>query len=150
MYERRPVHLTPDEARLRVLSFPSLTPQDARNLFAMGVWDDVAAGTSLVQHDNQSNRFSVILRGLADVMHDGKKIAELGEGQFTGTIDEHAAEIDLDILVRKDVCVMCFSRSRLSDFLAGRPDVALALERSAGLEVQRLLDSTLSKLDNAH
>ncbi|HEY3674522.1 MAG TPA: hypothetical protein VGK84_00865, partial [Candidatus Tumulicola sp.] len=46
MIERRPVHFTPDEARLRKLSFPSLTPQEARDLYATGVWDDVVAGAS--------------------------------------------------------------------------------------------------------
>jgi len=148
--ERRPVHFTPDEARLRTLSFPSLTPREARNLFDQGVWDDVAAGASLVQHDNQTGRFSVILRGLADVIHGGTKIAELGEGQFVGVIDVHAQELDIDVIVRTDTRVKCWSRSRLSAFLADRPDVALALERSAGLEVGRLLDTALSKLDEQH
>lgn len=149
IFERRPVHFTPDEARLRVLSFPSLTPREARNLFAMGVWDDVAAGASLVQHDNRTDRFSVLLRGVADVMHAGTKIAEFGEGQFVGVIDVHAEELDVDVIVREDVRVMCWSRSRLSAFLDGRPDVALALERSVGLEVARLLDTALSTLDKA-
>lgn len=34
LIERRPVHFTPDEARLRELSFPSLTLREARDLFA--------------------------------------------------------------------------------------------------------------------
>jgi hypothetical protein len=63
---RRPVHLTPDEARLRQLSFPSLTPREARDLFATGAWDEVAPEASLVEHDKRDNRFSVILRCLAD------------------------------------------------------------------------------------
>lgn len=149
LYERRPVELTPDEARLRVLSFPSLTPQQARNLFAMGIWDNVAAGDSLVRHDNDNDRFSVILRGLADVIHEGTKIAELGEGQFVGTIDARAREIDVDVFVRRDVRVMCWPRGQLSRFLADRPDAALALERSVGLEIQHTLGSTLSVIDRS-
>jgi hypothetical protein len=47
-------------------------------------------------------------------------------------------------VVRKDARVMCWSRSRLSVFLAGRPDVALALERSVGLRVQHVLGAALS------
>lgn len=147
--ERRPVRFTVDEARLRALSFPSLTPREARNLFTMGVWDDVAVSASLVQHDNNSDRLSVILRGVADVVHDGTKIAELGEGQFAGAIDQRAAELKIDVVVRKMVRVMCWPHDRLSTFLAARPDVALALERSVGLEVQHLLDTTLSRLDTA-
>lgn len=145
--ERQPVSFTPDEAQLRVLSFPSLTQREARELFRTGIWEDIDAGASLVQHDNRSDRFSVILRGLADVVHHAKKIAELGEGQFVGAIDVQADHVDMDVVVRKDVRVMCWSRKVLVAFIAKRPDVALALERSVGVEVQRLLGSALSKLD---
>jgi hypothetical protein len=145
--ERRPVHLSQDEARLRALAFPSLTPREARNLFAMGIWEDVAAGESLVGHDRKLDMFSVILRGLADLLHQSTVIAELGEGQFVGEIDRCADEAPgIDILVRKTLRVMCWPRGRLQAFLADRPDVALALERSVGLEVQRLLDTTLQEL----
>jgi hypothetical protein len=147
--ERRPVHFTADEARLRQLAFPSLTPREARNLYTMGRWDDVAPGMSLVKHDNEQDRFSVILRGSADVLHHGTKISELGEGQFAGEVDLRADEIAIDIVVRKCVRAMCWPSGQLQAFLANRPDVALALERSVGFEVQQLLDTTLSKLDGA-
>jgi hypothetical protein len=149
MIERRPVHLTEDEARLRQLSFPSLTPHEARNLFTMGVWDDVESGASLVQYDRSNNRFSVILRGDADVVYRGAKISELGEGQFVGRIDLCADRaIDIDVLVRKIARVMCWPRARLEAFLSNRPDVALALVRSVGFETQRLLDTVLTKFDS--
>ncbi len=147
--ERRPVHFTADEARLKAISFPSLSDREAKKLFAMGAWVDVAPDLSLVQHDNQTQRFSVILRGLADVLHHGTKISELGQGQFVGSIDVRADELDLDVLVRRDVRAMCWPRDTLQTFLAKRPDIDLALERSVGLEVQQILGSTLSKLDGA-
>lgn len=145
--ERQPVKFSPDEERLRELSFPSLTPREAKGLFAMGVWDDITVGASIVQHDNETDRFSVILNGLADVMHGETKIAEFGEGQFVGVIDRHAARLNIDVVVRKAVRVMCWSRGKLQEFLRARPDVALALERSVGLEVRHLLDTALAKLN---
>jgi Popeye protein conserved region len=147
LIERRPVHFTPDEARLRVLSFPSLTAREARDLFAMGAWDSIAADTSLVTHDRDQGRFSVILRGLADVIYRGEKISELGEGQFVGEIDLHADIVgDMDVLMRTAARVMCWPRDRLRAFAAKRPDVALALERSVGFELQHVLDTTLTKI----
>ncbi|MFY9720156.1 MAG: hypothetical protein WAK16_10975 [Candidatus Cybelea sp.] len=144
--ERRPVHFTPDEARLKAISFPSLTAQEAKKLFAMGRWDNVAPGLSLVQRDKETQRFSVILRGSADVVHGGTKISELGQGQFVGTIDVRADELAVDVLVRREVRAMCWARDILQSFLSKRPDVDLALERSVGLEVQNLLGGALSKL----
>lgn len=149
MIERRPVHFTPDEARLRQLSFPSLTPQEARDLYAMGAWDDIVAGASLVEHDSSSNRFSVILRGDADVIYRGEKISQLGEGQFVGATDLHVDTTpDIDVLMQTAARVMCWPRNRLQAFLAKRPDVALALERSVGFELQQILDTTLTKLED--
>lgn len=147
LIERRPVHFTPDEARLRQLSFPSLTPQEARDLFAAGAWDDVAAGTSLVSHDRIGERFSVILRGNGDVIYRAETIAQLGEGQFVGDIDQRADTFgDIDVLMRTAARVMCWPRTRLNLFLAKRPDVALALSRSVGFELQQILGTTLTTL----
>jgi hypothetical protein len=145
--ERRPVHLTADEQRLREIAFPSLTPREARNLYKMGIWEDIEPGESIVEHDNAKSRFSVILFGVADVEQRGEKIAELGEGQFVGDLDARAGDAgDIDVLVRTRVRVMCWARSQLQAFLKGRPDVALALERSVGLQLRRLLDTTRSEL----
>jgi CRP-like cAMP-binding protein len=147
LIERRPVHFTPDEARLRELSFPSLTPREARDLYAMGVWDNVASEMSLVKHDHDSDRFSVILRGDADVLYRKTTISQLGEGQFVGQLGLHADKFgDLVVLTRTAMRVMCWPRDKLQAFLEKRPDVALALERSVSFEVWRTLGKTLTKL----
>lgn len=145
--ERRPVRLDADEMQLRELSFPSLTAREARNLFASGSWEDIEAGDSIVVHDNRSGRFSVILRGCANVVYHGTTIAELGAGQFVGTIDRRAELAPIDVVVSDRVRIKCWPRDRLLSFMASRPDVQLALERSVGLQVHRLLDKTLLQLD---
>lgn len=145
--ERRPVHFSPDEARLRVLSFPSLTPREARDLYAMGAWVDIPPHASLTVHDRNDHKFSVILRGDCDVLYHGAMISQLGEGQFVGGIDLEAEVVgDLDVVTRNATRVMCWPRRTLQAFIARRPDVALALERSIGFELQRILDTTLTKL----
>jgi Popeye protein conserved region len=146
--ERRPVHLTPDEERLRKLSFPSLTAREALNLFGLGAWEDIPSGGSIVKHDLDQKRFSVILRGMADVQSSGKTIAELGDGQFVGVIDLCADRVPIDVIVRQPAHIMCWPVQTLKTFLADRPDVALALQRSIGLELQRMLGTTLADLDS--
>jgi hypothetical protein len=145
--ERRPVHLTPDETRLRELSFPSLTAREARDLYATGAWEDIAPRTSVIVHDRDRHKFSVILRGDSDVLYDGAIISQLGAGQFVGTVDLQADAVGhLDVVTRTEMRVMCWRRDTLTAFMAQRPDVKLALERSIGLELQRILDTTLAKL----
>lgn len=145
--ERRPVHLTPDEARLREISFPSLTPREASELYATGMWEDVAPSTSVIVHDRDRHKFSVILRGDSDVLYQGTTISQLGEGQFVGVLDVQAEKgSDIDVIARSAMRVMCWRRETLTAFMTKRPDVALALERSIGFELQRILDTALAKI----
>jgi hypothetical protein len=145
--ERRPVQLTPDEARLRELSFPSLTAREARDLYATGAWEEIAPQTSVIAHDRDRHRFSVILKGDSDVLYHGATISQLGEGQFVGTLDLQADVVsELDVVTRTATRVMCWRRETITAFAAKRPDVKLALERSVGFELQRILGTTLATL----
>ena len=144
--ERRPVHLAPDEQHLRELSFPSLTAREAQNLFAMGRWDDIIPGASLVEHDKTEDKTSVILRGVTDVLYHDAKIAELGEGQFVGEIVMRGLTRDLDVVTRSETRTMAWPRTHLQAFMATRPDVALALSRSVGLELRHLFDTIVEEL----
>jgi CRP-like cAMP-binding protein len=144
--ERRPVRFTPDQARLRELSFPSLTPREALALFKTGVWHDLEPGVSLLVHDRGGNSFSVILRGDADVIYRGQKISEVGEGHFVGVIDVHAEKgEEIDVFVRTASRVMSWSRQPLQQYLVQRPDVALALQRSLDVQLRELLGTALSE-----
>ena len=146
--ERRPAHLTPDQERLRQLSFPSLTPREAFILFATSAWNDLEPGASLIIHDRAGDYFSVILRGDGDVIYRSEKISKIGEGQFLGDLDVRADTVgDIDVLIRTATRVMCWSRRHLQSYLKERPDVSLALQRSLDLQLRELLDSTLSKID---
>jgi CRP-like cAMP-binding protein len=81
------------------------------------------------------------------VSYHGATISQLGEGQFVGALDDQADELgDLDVVTRTAMRVMCWPRDTLSAFMSKRPDVALALERSIGFELQRILDTALAKL----
>jgi hypothetical protein len=145
--ERRPVHFTRDEELLHQLSFASLTPHETQDLYAMGTWVDFSPETSILKHDHDTSRFSVILRGQSDVVYHGTKIEEFGAGQFVGTIDLHAESLgEFEVLTQTATRVMCWPRGKLLPFLAKRVDVALALERSVGLQVGKLLDAALIKL----
>ena len=147
LFERRPVHLTADQERLRQIAFPSLTRREALNLYRLGAWENIRPGASLVEHDRVSGRFSVIFSGIADVRQGGMTVAELGEGQFIGEIDTRVDQrVDMDVIVRVPTRVMCWQRRVLQTFLDKRPDVALGLERSIGLQLRRLLDRLESSL----
>jgi hypothetical protein len=69
------------------------------------------------------------------------------ERRFVGTLDLQADVLsELDVVTRTASRVMCWRRETLTAFTARRPDVKLALERSVGFELQRILGTTLATL----
>jgi CRP-like cAMP-binding protein len=144
--EQRPVQLTPDESVLRAIAFPSLSTREASKLFALGRWDVVAPGDSLVRHDLELSRLSVILSGTADVRFRGQVVGTLEDGQFVGAIDRNARQLDLDVVVRREARVICWPRETLDAFFRSRPDTALALERALGYELRRIINNAMPHL----
>jgi hypothetical protein len=144
--ERRPVVLTPDESVLRAIAFPSLNTREASDLFALGRWDLVAPGDSLVRHDLELSRLSVILNGTADVRFRGQVVGTLEDGQFVGAIDRNARQLDLDVVVTREARVICWPRETLNAFLRTRPDTALALERTLGYELRKIIENAMPRL----
>jgi CRP-like cAMP-binding protein len=109
----------------------------------------IAPGTSLVEHDRAGAQLSVIAHGVADVIHHCVAVAELGDGQFVGAIDLRAKAGTLDVVARTATLIVCWPREPLEAYLDRRPDVSLALHRSIGLQVTRLLEAILSGPDTA-
>ena len=142
LLERRSVQLTEDEQRLRQFCFPLLNPADVARLCRMGTWEYIEAGTCLVEHDRTLARLSVIVSGQADVRLNGKKVAELSDGQFAGQIAYITGEkAPIGIVAKGSMRIISWSRAKLETFFKGRPDVELQLSHSLGADLTRLLKS---------
>jgi CRP/FNR family cyclic AMP-dependent transcriptional regulator len=74
-----------DESSLRSIALFESLPRDGRRLIARYADQlDVAEGTELVRQGEFAYEFFVIEEGSAEVLRDGKQIAELGPGDFLG------------------------------------------------------------------
>jgi CRP/FNR family cyclic AMP-dependent transcriptional regulator len=74
-----------DENSLRSIALFESLPRDARRLIAQHADQiDVPEGTELVRQGEFAYEFFVIEEGSAEVLRDGKQIAELGPGDFLG------------------------------------------------------------------
>ena len=76
-----------DEARLSAVPlFSSLSKADRRRVAQLADEVDVPPGRHLVDEGDWAYEFFVIESGTADVIQDGRKLAELGPGDFLGEI----------------------------------------------------------------
>lgn len=76
--ERRPVDLSPDEARLYDLTFFPLARRRFRDLARLGYWVDLKAGDVLIRSDRPTEHVTVPLSESIDV-----KVGERILGRFT-------------------------------------------------------------------
>jgi CRP/FNR family cyclic AMP-dependent transcriptional regulator len=76
-----------DPSRLKsVPLFATLNDKELRQVAQLADEVDVSEGTRLVDEGKFAHEFFVIEEGKAQVVHDGKTVAELGPGDFFGEI----------------------------------------------------------------
>ena len=76
-----------DSARLKKIPlFSELPEKQLKTVATLADEVQVKEGTQLVDEGRFAHEFFVIEDGKADVVHDGKSVAELGPGDFFGEI----------------------------------------------------------------
>jgi CRP/FNR family transcriptional regulator, cyclic AMP receptor protein len=74
-----------DVGRLKGIPlFSSFSEDDLRKLAPFAEETSAGAGDTVVRQGDYANELMIIEEGSAEVRHDGKKIAELGPGDFFG------------------------------------------------------------------
>src|SRR4051812_49955564 len=74
-----------DESQLQSIPLFESLPRDARRLVAQHADAiEVPKGTELVRQGEFAYEFFIIESGGAEVLRDGKRVAELGPGDFLG------------------------------------------------------------------
>jgi CRP-like cAMP-binding protein len=85
-HERWLRRLTPAEERLRQVAFPALDPVVVKRMMRLGEWRQLSAGFALTTEGRPSLRFYLISEGRVEVSLAGRRVTELGDGQFVGEI----------------------------------------------------------------
>ena len=78
--------LSPAEERLRQLAFAALDPVVVKRMMRLGEWRQLSRGFALTTEGRPSLRFYLISDGRVEVSLAGRRVAELGDGQFVGEI----------------------------------------------------------------
>ncbi len=87
---------------------------------------EFSAGKKIVSTGATGAGFYLILSGAADVMQDGRVIAQLGDGDFFGEMALlDGAPRSADVLATKDTVCMVITRWEIKSIIALRPDIAL-------------------------
>jgi CRP-like cAMP-binding protein len=144
LLERRPVHLTEDEQRLRQLVFRPLAPREMLKLLKLGRWENHVPRECCVEGNKMCDQLAVIYSGKVSVELDGQPVTELREGQFiggTGFFIEEPSSASV-IAIEPTRC-MWWPKSKLKDFLNNNPDIHAAFQMILGMDLTSRLQAAL-------
>lgn len=143
VFERRPVHFTPEQKRLWETALHRLHPRHARTLFQRAVRKSVAANETLSTEGGTLNELALISEGKVKLMMNGKKVEELGPGHFVGSASFLEEEIDFPlvatIVAAEDTSMMTWKTRELRRVIKEDNQLSTAIEATLGLDIANML-----------
>jgi signal-transduction protein with cAMP-binding, CBS, and nucleotidyltransferase domain len=101
MYEKRPVHMSPKHKELYETMFKNMTPVEFLKIAKLADWVQFKSGEAITQQHHNVPTLNLIYNGTVDVTVDGKKVAELKDGQFVG---------EMSFLTEKPATATCVAK----------------------------------------
>src|SRR5215207_9531302 len=111
------------DERLRTIPlFRELSKQELRRVAMLMTPVEIAAGRELIREGDVGREFMIILDGTAVVRRRGRKIADLGPGDFLGEVSMlSGAPRTADVIATSTMTVEVLTRSELSALLDENP-----------------------------
>lgn len=145
LLERRPVPFTDAERHLYKIALRNFNERDAYNLIKMGVTKPVPVGEQLLTQKQPVQYLSLIVEGEVGVEMNGYQVDTLKEGRFLGgtAFLSKSADFKAPVTVKtlKPSRVLMWNMADLNAELEKKPELAISIEASLGLEVSRFLQA---------
>jgi Popeye protein conserved region len=136
LLERRPVHLAPDEELLYRQVFRALAPREMKRLLEKAHWDSAGPGERIVERGVELDRLLVLFAGHAAVEVDGRRLAELRDGQFVGEMSFVSGEkASADVVAVAPTRFVWWLRADLASLLAADVELRAAFDLILGADL---------------
>lgn len=138
--ERRPVKLSEEEARLRDMTFTSLTAREIRELVAFGYWQEAAAGEVLIEEGVTPDRLIVIYSGRVSISVRDELIGECAEGTVLGEVSFLTQSVTTArVTVLEPTRFIWWRNHELRSFMERQPELRTLLLALLGAETANKL-----------
>ena len=144
--ERRPVVLAPDEQKLYDLAFRSLRPREFLSLALAGDWKDAVAGEKLLTEGEAASQVCIPVAGTVDIRRQGQQLGTLVPGQLIGTaLVLTGTPSPIEASFTGAARYMAWPVHSLRQLLDKQPELRIAVQRLANLDVSRKLEQLLAR-----
>ena len=141
IYEKRPVHMDDKNTELYETLFKDLTPVEYLKISKAAIWKKFKSGDTITRQEHLVPDLVLIYNGTIDVAVDGKKVAELKDGQFVG---------EMSFLTEKSATATCVIKHDTECIMWKQPEFKELLKRNPSLyyTIQGLLSNQLISYSN--
>ena len=141
IYEKRPIKMAPKDKELYETLFKDLSPVEYLKITKIANWKKFKAGDTLIRESHLVTDLILIYNGTVDVIVEGKKVAQLKDGQFVG---------EMSFLTEKSATATCVIKHDTECILWKQPEFKELLKRNPSLyyTIQGLLSNQLISYSN--
>jgi len=143
VYEKRPVHMSPKHKELYETMFKNMTPVEFLKITKIADWVHFKSGELITQKGHAVSTLNLIYNGTVDVKVEGKKVAQLKDGQFVGEmsfITEKAATATC--VVKHDTECLVWKQEQFKDLLTRNPSLYFTIQSLLSTQVSSALVSS--------
>lgn len=132
LYQRaRGGEMTSDEQELFNHVMQIEEPSQQRRLRDLMTWEDMPAGTRLIEQGRLDPPLIYIASGRAEIERDGEIVSECGSGEFLGEMTHiSGGKASATVTVTQDMRVARMDRDALGQLAQSLPEVGKALDRA--------------------
>ena len=136
MYERRPVNLTSDQERLRMLLFRAFSQREFLRFVTPADWRAGMPEERIIAKDTTPDGLMAILEGEAFVKVEDKEITRLRMGQFVGEISFITGQFaSADVFADDNLRYVYWSRDTLTQLFSRYPHYQTVLNTILGKDM---------------
>ena len=141
MYEKRPVKMNDKNTELYETLFKDMTPVEYLKVSKIAEWKKFESGEIIIKQGAPVKDLHLIYNGTVDVAVEGKKVAELKDGQFVG---------EMSFLTEKPATATCVVKHDTELLVWRQREFKELLKRNPSLyySIQSLLSAQLVSISS--
>jgi len=140
IYEKRPVQMSPKYKELYETMFKDMTPVEFLKITKIADWIHFKEGEVITQQKHTVDTLNLIYNGTVDVTVDGKKVAQLKDGQFVGEMSFLTEKpATATCVVKHDTELLVWPQKEFKDLLKRNPSLYFTIQSLLSAQVSSAL-----------
>ena len=138
--------MAPKDKELYETLFKDLSPVEYLKISKVAEWKKYKSGESLIRQEHLVPDLILIYNGTVDVSVNGKKVAELKDGQFVGEMSLLTGKsATADCIVKHDSECLVWKQEEFKELLKRNPSLYFTLQTLLSAQISSNLVSSSKK-----